>query len=313
MMVCVTINLSPLSAATKLNPEQHHFMDVWGSLGYSAMLHNMPETKIPSGVSPTIGVGYRYFRNNFIFQTGIEGRYVWMKSVMDEVVLQERMYDSDVNKEPFTMNVQLNNRKDIYHTASVSIPLYFGYEKNRFYFLAGVAANVGIYGKAESSSDLTTKAQYDRYIGLFEDMPNHGLSNLQVQSGKMNYGAALDLMVHAEIGARLDHFTRHKIFRLHPNRMRMYLAAFMDCGVLSINSKAAVGDQLTMDFSHGVNAIIVPLLLSNQMSNRRLNNLIVGIKYTIAFELPQRGKSYIYDYDQVENNYRIRGGNQTLK
>lgn len=300
-------------AATKLNPEQYHFVDFWGSLGYSAMLHNMPDAKIPSGVSPVIGVGYRYFRNNFIIQTGIEGRYVWMKSVMEEVVLQERMYDSDVNKEPFTMNVQLNNRKDIYRTASVSIPFYLGYEKNRFYFLAGVAANMGVYGKAESSSDLMTKAQYDRYIGLFEGMPNHGLSNLQVQSGRMNYGTAFDLMVHGEIGARVDEFSNKTGFKRKKHTYRMYLGAFVDCGVLSINSQPAVGDQLTMDFTHGVNAAIVPLLLSNQMSNRRLNNLIVGVKYTIAFELPQRGKSYIYDYDRVEHHYRIRGGNQTIR
>ena len=40
--------------------------------------------------------------------------------------------------------------------------------------------------------------------------------------------------------------------------------------------------------------------------------LMGGIKYTIAFEGKQRKKSYIYDYNRVERNYRKRGGNQNI-
>jgi len=58
---------------------------------------------------------------------------------------------------------------------------------------------------------------------------------------------------------------------------------------------------------------VQPLLHSNLADNVAFRNLNVGIKYTIAFEMPKHGKSYIYDYNKVERDYRIRGGNQTIK
>ena len=47
--------------------------------------------------------------------------------------------------------------------------------------------------------------------------------------------------------------------------------------------------------------------------NAVFRNLNVGIKYTIAFELPQKGKSYIYDSNKVGRDYIKRGGNQSIK
>lgn len=312
VLVCLTAVLSPLSAATRLNPEQRNFIYLSGSFGYSGMIHNMPEAKIPSGVAPSIAVGYRCFYNNFIFQTGIEGKYAWMKSVMPEVELRERMVDADINHEPFTMSILLNNRQDIYQTVSVSVPLYFGYEKGRFYFLAGVAAGIDVYGKAASSSVLTTRAEYDQLIGVFEQMPNHGLTTINVESGDVDMGMVFNLMAHLEMGGRINHMFKHQQFRLNPDKVRMYLAAFADCGALSLNRKGAYGDQLTMDYSHGVNATIVPLMLSNQMTPYRMIPLTVGVKFTIAFELPSHGKSYIYDYNKSVHD-RKRGGNQGIK
>jgi hypothetical protein len=47
--------------------------------------------------------------------------------------------------------------------------------------------------------------------------------------------------------------------------------------------------------------------------NAVFRNLNVGIKFTVAFEMPKHGKSYIYDY-QKNNRLDIkRGGNQGIK
>ena len=53
-------------------------------------------------------------------------------------------------------------------------------------------------------------------------------------------------------------------------------------------------------------------MLSNLTDGAIFRNLNIGIKYTIAFEGKQRKKSYIYDYNRVERNYRKRGGNQNI-
>jgi hypothetical protein len=46
--------------------------------------------------------------------------------------------------------------------------------------------------------------------------------------------------------------------------------------------------------------------------NAVIRNLNVGIKYTVAFELPQHSKSYIYDWNRSDRNYRKRGGTQSI-
>ena len=82
LIIGLVIEMSPAYAASKLNPNDRHMLGFWGSLGYSGLLHNRTESKIPSGVAPAIGVGYRYSHNTFIFQTGLYGQYAWMTCVM---------------------------------------------------------------------------------------------------------------------------------------------------------------------------------------------------------------------------------------
>ena len=106
---------------------------------------------------------------------------------------------------------------------------------------------------------------------------------------------------------------KHKQFRLNPDKVRMYLAAYVDFGVLNLHTgkggEPVFGYQET---DHGVQFYSQPLLLSNLADGVIFRNLNIGIKYTIAFEGKNRQKSYIYDYHRVERNYRKRGGNQNI-
>ena len=58
---------------------------------------------------------------------------------------------------------------------------------------------------------------------------------------------------------------------------------------------------------------IQPLLVSSMSDNAVFRNMNIGIKYTVAFELPQHGKSYIYDYNKPGRGGIKRGGNQGIK
>ena len=90
--------------------------------------------------------------------------------------------------------------------------------------------------------------------------------------------------------------------------------AYVDFGLFDVHVKGS-GSPIFgyRETDTGVQFYVQPLMLSNLSAGAVFRNLNVGIKYTIAFEMPQRGKSYIYDYDRVEHHYRIRGGNQTIK
>ena len=93
----------------------------------------------------------------------------------------------------------------------------------------------------------------------------------------------------------------------------MYLAGYVDFGVLNlITGKGGAPVFGYEETDHGVQFYSQPFLLSNLTDGAIFRNLNIGIKYTIAFEGKQRKKSYIYDYNRVERNYRKRGGNQNI-
>ena len=146
-------------------------------------------------------------------------------------------------------------------------------------------------------------------------MPNHQFQSGHVmQSGSLPLKWNINVLAHLEMGARLGHMFTKKSFRLHPDMVRMYLAAFVDFGVLNLHIKGSGKPAFEYrETDEGLQFYIQPLLLSTMSDNAVIRNLNVGIKYTVAFEMPQKGKSYIYDWENVEQNYRKRGGNQSIK
>ena len=133
-------------------------------------------------------------------------------------------------------------------------------------------------------------------------------------SGTLPLKWNMNIMAHVEIGGRLGHMFRHQQFRLNPDKVRMYLAAYVDYGLLNLHT--GKGGLPVFDYretEQGVQFFVQPLLLSNMSDNATFRNLNIGIKYTIAFELPKRGKSYIYNYKESGRESIRRGGNQGIK
>ena len=300
-------------AHTKLTPELVNFVSLHGDLGYSALLHSIPNQPAAAGMNTNIGADYRLFYNNFLFSFGVEGMYELNVNRIDKIDEIIRMRDTE--GQLFNMHVRVDKARDLSHMATVNIPLLFGGEWGRFYFLVGPKVSLSLYGSASSTSEFTTYGEYDEYYDDFYNMTNHQFSSGQVtSSGVIPVKWNMNVMAHLEVGARVNHMFKHKQFRINPDKVRMYLAAYMDFGVLnlytSVNGKPIFEYKET---DQGVQFYVQPLMLSDRANNAVFRNLNVGIKYTIAFEMPRRGKSYIYDYDKVDRDYRIRGGNQTIK
>ena len=307
-LCCIGVN-----AHTRLTPETRHFVSVHGDLGYSALLHNISGRKPSAGMNTNIGLDYRIFHNNFLFSCGAEAMYQLSSNKMDDLDVSILMMDTE--GDPFNMHVLMDKSRDLSHMVNVNIPLLIGGEWNRFYFMVGPKFSINLYGATSSRAQYTTYGEYESYYDDFYDMPNHQFeSGRTVSSGTLPLKWNFNILAHVEIGCRLGHFTTHKVYRRNPEKTRMYLAAYMDFGVLNLRTGkdgAPVFEYKETD--KGVQFYVQPLMLSNLSAGAVFRNLNVGIKYTIAFEIPQRGKSYIYDYDRVEHHYRIRGGNQTIK
>ena len=311
--LCWLTGVLPALAATRLSPEIHHFIDVWGGFGYMGWMHSMKDVKPLSGVAPTVGVGYRVTYNRFVLQTGIEGQFVWTKGRMSKMNLQAQMNDMDIPNETFRMDVGISHFTDVNKAVNLQVPLWVGYEYGRFYGLVGATIGMNLYGSASSTATMQTTGSYDSYIGTIKDMPNHGFGTTELASGERSFRLSPYVMAHLELGARLDQFSMLKGFRLHKDTRRVYLGVFFEYCVTNAHNSVSQGAMVDMDYSHGVQAKLTPLVLCEEMKNGKLNPLTVGVKCAVLFELPKKGKSYHYNYNKVERGYIKRGGNQSIQ
>lgn len=302
-----------ISAHTKLTPETVHFISLHGDLGYSALLHTIASQRPSAGVNTNIGLDYRVYHNNFIFSFGAEGMYELNINHMDEVETAIPMMDTE--GELFDMHVHVDKSLDLAHMVNLNIPLLFGGEWRRFYFMVGPKVSLNFYGSTSSQAEITTFGEYDRAYEDFYDMPNHQFQSDQYMgSATMPIKWNLNVMAHLEVGARVGHMFKHQQFRINPDKVRMYIAAYADFGILNLHDSKA-GNPLFdyRETDKGIQFYCQPMMLSNIADNQVFRNLNVGIKYTIAFELPKRGKSFIYDSDKNKPGNTKRGGNQVLK
>ena len=301
------------SAYTDLSPEVTHFVSLHVDAGYSSLLHNIRGQKPAVGANAIFGVDYRLNYNSFVFSVGAEGMYELNANQLDKVDVSIPMLDTEGDL--FDMHVKVDKSRDLCHMANVNIPILVGGEWKRFYFLVGPKFALNLYGATSSTALVTTYGEYERYYDDFYDMENHQfVSNRPMSSGMLPMKWNMNIMAHLEVGGRIGHMYKHQQFRLNPDKVRMYLAAYVDFGLLNINSNTGSAPLFEYrETDQGVQFYIQPLLLSTMSSGAKFRNLNVGIKYTIAFEMPKHGKSFIYDTKKVDRDYRKRGGNQSIR
>ena len=311
IILFVVLSCVRASAFTRLTDETYHFVSLHGDLGYSMLLHSIAGQTPATGMNTNIGFDYRLHHNNFLFSAGVEGMYELNANKLDKLDVSIPMIDTE--GEQFDMHVLVDKSKDISHMVNLNVPLLVGGEWGRFYFLIGPKISLNLYGSTSSSAQVTTYGEYDRYYDDFYDMPNHQfVTGQQMSSANIPLKWNMNVLAHLEIGGRVNHMYKHKQFRLNPDMVRMYVAGYVDFGVLNIHHTSGGAPLFEYrETDQGVQFYIQPLLVSSMSDNAVFRNMNIGIKYTIAFELPSHGKSFIYDYKK--NEPFKRGGNQGIK
>ena len=293
-IIAILLGLSQVAGAfTRLSPERHHFLSVDGAIGYASLDNNSADLQSGVGAAANIGVGYRVYYNTFLFATGLEAYYLYNTHTMSSVQCQLDMVDTEGM--PFTLLADATQGNDVCHSLSLNIPVLFGWEYRRFYFIAGPKVSYNIFGQAESSAMLTTKGQYERYIGIFEDMPNHQLQTSSVTSGKQPLSWNLDLLLHIELGARLGDLLFMSGADIPKPKHRFYIALYADYGVLNIRNTSATGDRLGYreTAERGVEFYLTPAMMCNQLQDAAVHQYQVGVKATFLLELPQHKECVI--------------------
>lgn len=264
----------------------HHFLGVWQDDAYSTMFHNVPSvTQTPGGAALGLGVCYEYQIDRLRLQLGAGVRWQDVKHYMADTTFI-RDYVHDTQGYNYRLRYDFRNREDISRNLYVQIPVMFGYGFYNVYLMVGAKFNFAIAGNTCVLDTGVTTGTYSQYLGLFEEMDNHGLrKDVPFYDGHMQrLQLKTDILLSAEIGYEWV-WEREKDHRKSRTREenRFRLALFGDYGVLNSNPK------------NNYDAIYIPegpyqwdfpaykrnhVFSSSMAQGREIHNFFAGIKLT---------------------------------
>ena len=289
------------------NPKQEviSYIGLGARLGYSAMMDKINNTYIGAGtlnqsnalqqLKGGAGVGidatYNLEYGHFLFETGLDFRFLNSTSAYG---FQATRYDANYpGTEYYYLFDDLRETRNIF---GIGIPVMFGAQFDRYYFLLGAKMHY------EIPVGYSQKGRYDIVVNdpaLLEPY-GMGIHELNGQTGSKMQFKPIDLSIAAEVGVDLDEWLQQspkpmdkkdkkKVVkpgeRLPFGREHIHYRAalFAEYGVLNTNATPKANP---VDFASNK----VPVQQTNTLlamnGDTKLNNLFVGVKFMVQFEIP---------------------------
>lgn len=273
--------------------QKNQYIDVWGGAGYSFLHHGIDNTKVPGGIGYLLGAGYEYDVNQMMFIIGAEFSGLNSKTVLNGYTQDHDFPYPYIANYNITYHYSLINYQEKHGVGYLNIPLQVGMKFNRYYALVGAKVGLNLFGSSQTTSLLQTTATDPMLIDTLGNMPNHYLNNKKFdQKGKMSVG--LNIAPSLEFGVVLDEWlnkpTTKKTKEAPKSQVSYRAGVFVDYGVININSAATTNKVLTDPVSNPVDVKVNGLLSSTLAANKSLESMLVGVKFTMLFELPNSPK-----------------------
>lgn len=270
-------------------------------LGYAAMMDKINGSYMGAGTlnqsnalqqlkgGPGVGldVTYNLEYGHFLFETGLDFRFLNSTSAYGfQATRLDRTYGAKYT-------YLFDNLRETRNMLEIGIPVMFGAQFSRYYFLLGAKVHYGL------PMDYSHKGQYDITVDdpAYIDPYGMGIYDLNGQTNQKMVFRQPDVSVAAEIGLDLDEWLqaqpdkKAKKAKVKPGERLPFgrqnihyrVALFAEYGVLNTNGTPKANP---VDFD--ANAVEVKnsntLLAMN--GDTKLNNLFVGAKFAIQFEVP---------------------------
>ena len=280
------------------NTDVKHLMGVSAEVGEWSLLPQGSSLNPSLGGAGSVGFVYDLQAGHFLFDlgVGITGGQTTFK-VPDWSYTFADQTDSEGDMFDYVCSV--SNRTDAYSNMAVKIPVLLGGQWEQFYALAGVKLGFNAFTQANMTADLSAYGQYFQYVNgqkvymfdrFFDEPPytDEFFANRKLAgSEKTSFNINLDASV--EIGARLGFMTDHTGFDVPKSKVQYRLAVFADYGVLDLHQAQTCSavDVTSQNVGGSENALQMHNILSTENVASAVNNLLVGIKFTVLFELPQ--------------------------
>lgn len=257
------------------------------------------ELQMSLGAGGTLSFHYELEAKHFLFQTGVGVNSGWTQFKVPEIS-QVLPNQTDIQGDKLNYLYQFPNRRDAYTPINVQIPLMVGGNWSRFYFLVGAKLNINCATWAFQKSNLTTAGDYTdpTFMGLVTGVPAqqfYGPENNIVLANKgMTAMNLIDVNAAAEIGLRMGYIQTATGYDVPQSHTQYRLALFADYGLMDCH-KAQYNQPLIAPSKYDpwteysmITGLQMNDILSTTNIAKAVNNLLVGVKFTILFQtLPE--------------------------
>lgn len=289
-----------------------HYLTMWGGAGYSGLVGNYSTASLGNntrfaetfqqrfigGGGGLLGVGYELHHNRFLFSVGPELRFFSSRNNI--------AYTADVIRDDYatiTQHYLFDDYSETQAVGQVMVPIMFGGNFERYYFLAGAKVGYTFMGDYTQHGGLTTYVTEHLAIDDWMEQTAHNWKTADIDEhplytggnkGKNKWG--LDIALSAEFGVNLNEFfsdewNKRNEESAHPWRMRV--GAFIDYGmpILSSSDKqegnhfADVPVINELGNEHNPGMLTTRSLHQTDLADKSLSSLLVGGKFTALFQL----------------------------
>ena len=248
----------------------------WGTSGQSAMHTDISNLNSLLKLGFGLGTGYELQYKSFSLQTGVEFTYLQPAWKLDEFSIDvENLYDDEGDR--YLGHYTFSESTDSYKFGNINVPLLVGFNKKKYYLLAGIKLNINLLAANNVKAQISSSGTYENYLGTFENMPNHGFGTYN-SSKDFPVKLAFNYAATAEAGLN---FGTQNNFRL---------GVFFDYGLQNINYKTKE-DIVLFGLDN------VPYL-NNFMSGfaKPANLIYSGVKFTVLLKIKDKYDCKCYDF-----------------
>lgn len=161
----------------------------------------MPEPISRSnGFAPGVGVGYRFAYQWLLVDAGFGCEYRVRNNTPYDIANVKADHVDDTG-EPYVGTHTWDGRHTELQHIGVHMPVMVGIEMMRIYAMAGVKANMDVWGVTRENGQYTMTGKYTRFMDEFENVAGHGLvTDQKYETSAVAESFAWDLRACAEVG-----------------------------------------------------------------------------------------------------------------
>ncbi len=270
-------------------------------LGYAAMMDKINGSymgagtlnqsnalqQLKGGPGAGLDITYNLEYGHFLFETGLDFRFLNSTSAYGfQATRRDLTYGA-------TYTYLFDDLREMRNMLEIGLPLMFGAQFNRFYFLVGAKVHYGL------PMGYSQKGLYDIVVNDPAMLEPYGMG-IHELNGQTNQKMAFkqpDVSVAAEIGIDLDEWLqaqpdpKAKKAKVKPGQRLPFgrehihyrVALFAEYGVLNTNATPKANP---VEFATDNVEVQKTNTLLAMNGDTKLNNLFVGAKFTIQFEVP---------------------------